>query len=217
MIAEFFQDSNVQCVFTSFGTAHKFKIHRMANTKQPSSEFDVAAINKMYKGSWCDYPDWQSWKNSKIELEAVQLPLACLKQGNNSRQLRYVSFTSTGLNQINDIHVFRGCFNYRNSGINTIKESIQQSGWDNALSKFIVFPDAKCYKKFKQCLPDAKEVFTSWVDRQQKRDGMLQLLKSKYITDTRKSMSEAFVCVYVLGRGGIQRSCSQSPKYAVVG
>ena len=60
MVAVFVQDSNAQCVFTSFGTAHQFENHRMANNKHAVSDYDVEGMNKMYQGSWCDFPDWQS-------------------------------------------------------------------------------------------------------------------------------------------------------------
>ena len=61
----------------------------MPKQQATQTKSDMATINKLYKGSWCDFADWNSWKNSKIAVDNIQLLLVNFDKGINSRQLRY--------------------------------------------------------------------------------------------------------------------------------
>ena len=49
----------------------------------------------------------------------------------------------------------------RQSGVDLIKQSITEIGWDNALGKLIVMPLSQDYAKFLQCFGEAKKAYQS--------------------------------------------------------
>ena len=131
-----------------------------AKSTKTTAASDLQAFNKLYQGSWCDFPDWNSWKQSKIAIENIQLPVANFTEGVNSRQLRYVNAVVLQCNSHNRtpyfflLHAYISKMN-RASGVEVLRESIRQMGWDTTMSKFIVVPTTPDYQRFLDCLPDA--------------------------------------------------------------
>jgi hypothetical protein len=108
------------------------------------------------KGPWDEFENFAQWRESRTAIQKVQVAVAKLEPGNNSRMLRYVqSFCLWNVAELAQPFFTADnlCRYCSDRGVNRIVRVLKAQGWRREAGDFTVFPTAADFRQFQDALP----------------------------------------------------------------
>jgi hypothetical protein len=115
-----------------------------------------AAEEAAMRGPWDEFENFAQWRESRTAIQKVQVAVANLEPGNNSRLLRYVTILSL-IERCENSTATANCRTcvplVRDRGVIRIMKVLKGQGWRREAGDFTVFPTAADFRQFQDALP----------------------------------------------------------------